>query len=215
MSTTGATDPVRVVVVDDHPLIRQGLRALLERNGAIVAGEAATSAEAVAVVACSRPEVVVLDLRLGSSDRDGIELCRRLTTQFPRSRVLVLTTFLSETLLMDAMQAGARGYVLKDVDVAALVRAVADVREGQSAFDSRSAAVAVRSLSGRRAPQVITERERDVVRLVALGLSNEDIGRRLYISQSTVKFHIRNMLRKTGAGSRAELVFKASQLGLL
>ena len=215
VSATGVGDPVRVVLVDDHALIRQGLRALLERSGLTVVGEAATAAEAAAAVARNRPEVVVLDLRLDGSEWNGLELCRRLTRQFPRSQVLVLTTFLTQTLLLDSLHAGARGYVLKDIDIASLLRAVADVREGRRAFDNKSVAVLAQVLSGGPSEKTLTERERDVVRLVAHGLSNEDIGRRLYISQSTVKFHVRNMLRKTGSSSRAGLVFRASQLALI
>ena len=211
--------PTRIVLVDDHSIMRQGLRAVLEREDDLrVVGEAGTPADAVATVAASRPHVVLLDLKLTAGPQtDGLDVCRRLTAAHPGLGVLVLTTFAEDRLVVESVQAGARGYVVKDVDTTELVRAIRAVSRGESAFDARSAAAMVRGLN---APPVeetkqLTAREREVLSLLARGLSNRDIGARLYISETTAKFHVGNILRKLGASSRAEAVYAASKLGAI
>jgi DNA-binding NarL/FixJ family response regulator len=212
---TAPTRPARVAIVDGHVMMRQGLRALLhgEPDVAVVA-EAGTAGEAVAAVAATRPDVVVLDIRLGTAEEEGVELCRRLSRE-PCGSVLVLTTDLTESLMLAVLRAGARGILVKDSDFRALVRAIIDVRSGRSAFDSRTAAVAAKLLTRTRNAPRLTRRERDILSLIARGLSNRAIGGRLYISETTVKFHVANLMRKTGASSRTEAVFKAGRLGLI
>ena len=136
-----ATAGIDVLLVDDHAIVRQGLRSILEREpGLRVVAEAATAAEALARVNSARPDIVLLDLKLSSSsDAEGLELCAALTQRHPEALILVLTTFLDEQLVMQAIRAGARGYVVKDVDTTGLVRAIRDVASGGSAFDARSA----------------------------------------------------------------------------
>lgn len=214
-----ATEQVRIVLVDDHAILRQGLRSVLEREeGLSVVAEASSAAEAVVAVDRSAPQIVLLDLKLStSSDSEGIDLCRELTSRHPDLAVLVLTTFLDEQLVMRAIRAGARGYVVKDVDTSGLVRAIRDVSRGDSAFDARSAAAVVRGLN---APEPepereLTAREREVLRLLASGMSNRVIGEQLYISETTAKFHVGNILRKLGVARRAEAVYEASKAGLL
>ena len=212
---TAPTRPTRVVLVDGHLMMRQGLRALLHGEaGVAVVAEAGTTGEAVAAVAATRPDVVVLDIRLGAAEEEGIELCRRLSRE-PGGSVLVLTTDLTESLMLAVLRAGARGILVKDSDFTALVRAIIDVRSGRSAFDSRTAAVAAKLLTRTRNAPRLTRRERDILSLIARGLSNRAIGGRLYISETTVKFHVANLMRKTGASSRTEAVFKAGRLGLI
>jgi two-component system, NarL family, response regulator DevR len=211
---------VRLVVVDNHEIVRQGLVAILEREPDVeVVGEAASASAARAVVARQEPDLVLLDLKLSlDADADGLELCRELTARHPGLGVLVLTTFLDERLVMEAIRRGAKGYVLKDVDAVELVRGIRAVHRGESVFDTRSAAAMVRSVSaggGAAAPSPLTRREGEIVRLVAHGLSNREIGERLYISETTVKFHVRNIMRKLGAGRRAEVVYAAGKLGVL
>lgn len=211
---------VRLVVVDDHEIVRQGLVAILEREPDVeVVGEAADAPAARAVVARQEPDLVLLDLKLSlDADADGLELCRELTARHPGLGVLVLTTFLDERLVMEAIRRGAKGYVLKDVDAVELVRGIRAVHRGESVFDTRSAAAMVRSVSAggdAAEPSRLTRREREIVRLVAHGLSNREIGERLYISETTVKFHVRNSMRKLGAGRRAEVVYAAGKLGVL
>lgn len=210
---------VRLLIVDDHAIIRHGLRRMLERDpDMVVVGEAGTPEEARAAVAALRPDVVLLDLKLGDDDDAGLSVCRQITTHDPAARVLVLTTFLNERLVVAAIRNGAKGYVLKDVDADALVRSIRAVQAGESAFDSHAAAAVVASMSGtpQHAPPVeFTARETEVVRLLANGLSNRQIGAELYISETTVKFHVHNVMEKLGVRRRAEVVYRSGQLGLL
>ena len=211
---------IRLVIVDDHAIVRQGLRSILAREPDVeVVGEAATATEALDLVAATRPHIVLLDLKLSAgSDLAGLALCGRLTARAPAPGVLVVTTFLDQRLVLEAIQQGARGYVLKDVDAVALVAAIRAVRRGESAFDSHSAAVVVRSLSTPAAAPVggdLTARERQVLLLLARGLSNEAIGRELFISATTAKFHVGNVMRKLSVSRRAEAVYAGSKLGLI
>lgn len=216
-------EPIRLVVVDDHAIVRQGLRSILERESDIsVVGEASTAVEALDLVARTRPHIVLLDLKLSAeSDVAGLALCGQLTERAPAPGVLVVTTFLDQRLVLEAIQQGARGYVLKDVDAVALVAAIRAVRRGESAFDSHSAAMVVRSLSGGGGTSSgpdgrdLTAREREVLALLARGLSNEAIGRELYISATTAKFHVGNVMRKLAVSRRAEAVYAGSKLGLI
>ncbi|NKQ58988.1 response regulator transcription factor [Amycolatopsis sp. K13G38] len=216
MMITGART-LKIVLVDDHAIVRQGLKSILEREDDIsVIGEAATAAEARAVVERTRPDIVLLDLKLSTgSNTEGLDVCAELTSRYPEVGVLVLTTFLDDALVVEAIHRGARGYVIKDVDTTGLVSSIRAVARNESAFDSRSASAMVRSI--RTAPEepVLTSREQNVLELLARGLSNRDIGARLYISETTVKFHVRNIMRKIGASSRAEAVYEASKMGLI
>jgi two-component system, NarL family, response regulator DevR len=210
---------VSIVLVDDHAIVRQGIRSILERHPQMsVVGEAATSEEAMRVVSQTRPRIVLLDLKLSaSSDTEGLDLCQQLTSTYPGTAVLVLTTLMDDQLVVRAIRSGASGYVVKDVDTRELVNAIQAVSQGESAFDSRSAAAMVRSLNARSPleSKQLTEREREVLSLLARGLSNRDIGKRLYISETTAKFHVGNIIRKLGVTRRAEAVYAASKMGLI
>jgi DNA-binding NarL/FixJ family response regulator len=210
---------ISIVLVDDHAIVRQGIRSILERHPQMsVVGEAATSQEAMTVVAGTRPRIVLLDLKLStSSDTEGLELCQKLTSTYSDTAVLVLTTLMDDQLVVRAIRNGASGYVVKDVDTRELVRAIQAVSQGESAFDSRSAAAMVRSLNARSPleSKQLTEREREVLSLLARGLSNRDIGKRLYISETTAKFHVGNIIRKLNVSRRAEAVYAASKMGLI
>lgn len=212
--------PVRVVLVDDHGIVRQGLRSVLEPHpGITVVGEACDAAGALSVVAAARPDIVLLDLKLSTgSEAEGLQVCQQLAERFPAVGVLVLTTFLDQRLVLEALQRGAKGYVLKDVDGVELARSIRAVSRGESAFDSHAAAMVVRTLNGSSAQPSsprFTEREREVLALLGQGLSNASIGRRLYISETTVKFHVANIMRKLGVGRRTEVVYAASKMGLI
>jgi DNA-binding NarL/FixJ family response regulator len=208
--------PVTIVVIDDHAILRQGLRSLLEREPDLqVVGEASSPGEALAVVQQTRPMIVLLDMKLSpASDDDGLALCAQLTKQYPGLGVLVLSTFVDDALVVSAIQHGACGYVVKDVDTQELVRAIRLVAQSGSAFDSRSAAAMMRSIHAPQARSPLTERELSVLRLVANGLSNRGIATELYLSETTVKFHVRNIMRKLDAASRAEAVYRATKNGL-
>lgn len=213
------TETVRIMLVDDHAIVRQGLRSILERErDMMVVAEASTADEALTAIGRAAPHIVLLDLKLSTaSDREGLDLCVELTTRHPDVGVLVLTTFLDEQLVLKAIRAGARGYVVKDVDTSGLVRAIRDISRGESAFDPRSAAAMVRGLNtpDPEESQQLTAREREVLRLLARGFSNRDIGAQLYISETTAKFHVGNILRKLAVSRRAEAVYEATKLGLL
>ncbi|WP_367320297.1 response regulator [Streptomyces sp. HUAS ZL42] len=215
--TPAPTAAQRIVLVDDHAIVRHGLRSILERESDLeVVGEASTAAEAVTVVERTRPSIVLLDLKLSTgADTEGLDLCARLTGRHPGLAVLVLTTFLDDSLVVDAIQHGARGYVVKDVDTTELLRSIRAVARNESAFDSHAAAAMVRSMRVQPDRPKFTERELNVLRLLARGLSNRDIGAELFISETTVKFHIRNIMRKMDAGSRAEVVYGASKMGVI
>jgi DNA-binding NarL/FixJ family response regulator len=210
------TGEVRIVLVDDHAIVRQGLRSILERERDLtVVGEASTASEALAVVQRTGPTVVLLDLKLSTgADNEGLALCAELTKRHPDLGVLVLTTFLDGKLVVDAIHNGARGYVVKDVDTTELIRSIRAVARKESAFDSRSAAAMVQSINT-RSTVALTDREQGVLILLAHGMSNKDIGGRMFISETTVKFHVRNIMRKLGVSSRAEAVYEASKLGML
>ncbi|MFI2839768.1 response regulator [Mycolicibacterium sp. PDY-3] len=212
------TRVIRLALVDDHAILRQGLRSLLEReDDLVVVGEASSEPEAAAMVDAVQPDVVLLDLKLSAgSDFEGLSLCAKFSATHPDLGLLVLTTFLDEDLVVRAVHAGARGYVVKDVDTTELVRAIRAISAGESAFDSRSAAAVVRSLNGRgEAREQLTDREVEVLRLLAAGLSNAKIGEQLFISATTAKFHVSNIMRKLGVSRRAEAVYAASKRGLI
>jgi DNA-binding NarL/FixJ family response regulator len=209
---------IRILLVDDHSIMRQGLRAVLDREDDLrVVGEAGAAAAVADLVATEKPHVVLLDLKLTTGPQtDGLDLCRQLTSDYPEVGVLVLTTFAEDRLVVEAVKAGARGYVVKDVDTTELVRAIRAVSRGESAFDARSASAIVRTLNAPAPDQdKLTDRELEVLRLLARGLSNREIGRDLFISETTVKFHMGNLMRKLHVGRRAEAVYAASKLGLL
>lgn len=209
---------VRIVIVDDHTIVREGLRSVLELEPDVqVVGEAGTATAARRAVAEQRPDVVLLDLKL-SEERpaEGLDLCADITREYPDVGVVVLTTFHDQTLVVDALRRGARGYVLKDVDVMDLIKIIRAVHRGESGFDTRSAALVVQSLTGEEpTPPKLTSREIEIVRLLARGLTNREIGQASFISESTVKFHLRNIMSKLDVGRRAEVVYAATRLGLL
>jgi DNA-binding NarL/FixJ family response regulator len=212
---------IQVAIIDDHAIVRQGLRAMIDREPDLrVVGEASSARTAQAMLDQARPRVVLLDLRLaGGSECDGLSLCNTITQRHPDSRVLVLTSSADEWLILESIKQGAKGFVLKDVDLTELIRAIRAVHRGESAFDSRTAGVVVRWMHGSQRPGAtasdITPREREILALLARGLSNVAIGQRLYISAATVKFHVGNVMQQLGAQRRAEAVYAASKLGLI
>jgi DNA-binding NarL/FixJ family response regulator len=220
-STEKPTGEIRVAIIDAHAIVRQGLRAMIDKEPDLrVVGEASSARSAAALLDQMRPGVVLLDLRLAAGGEcDGLSLCGMITQRYPSSRVLVLTGSADEWLIVESVRQGAKGFVVKDVDLAELVRAIRAVHRGESAFDSRSAGVVVRWMHGSQrsgtAASDITPREREILTLLARGLSNVAIGQRLYISAATVKFHVGNVMQKLGARRRAEAVYAASKLGLI
>jgi len=212
------TEPIRVVLADDHAVVRKGIREFLEASGTIrVVAEAADGAEAIAMVAEHLPDVVVLDVQM--PELTGIEATRRIKAEFPGVRVLILTAYDDDPYIFALLQAGASGYVLKTADSDELVGAVKAVFRGESALDPAVAQKVVQQLiSGRplgaQTPvEPLTEREIEVLHLAARGLTNKAIGQALGISDRTVQGHLANIYGKLGAGSRTEAVTEALKQG--
>jgi two-component system, NarL family, response regulator DevR len=208
-----------VLLVDDHAIVRRGLRSILELESDIsVVAEASGRSDALQALDRAQPNIVLLDLKLSSDhDAEGLELCSEILERRPESNVVILSTFLNEALLDQALRRGAKAYVLKEVDVVELVRIIRAVSQGGSAFDGRSAAMVRALVAGDHASAepAFTDREREVTRMVASGLTNREIGARIFVSESTAKFHVRNVMRKLGVHSRAEVAYAAGKRGLL
>ncbi len=212
------TQPIRVVLADDHAVVRKGIREFLEESGDIrVVAEAADGAEAVALVAEHAPDVAVLDVQMPGLT--GIEATRRIKAEFPAVRVLILTAYDDAPYIFALLQAGASGYVLKTADSGELVNAVRAVFRGESALDPAVAQKVVQQLTSGRplgaqaAVEPLTEREIEVLHLAAKGLTNKAIGQALAISDRTVQGHLANIYGKLGAGSRTEAVTEALKQG--
>ena len=206
---------IRIAVVDDHPIVRQGLTASLEDEADFeVVGAAGSAEEALALVAARRPEVVLLDLELPGVG--GVEAIPRLAEASPGLAVLVFTAYQTDERVLGAIRAGAKGYLLKGATTAEIVAAIRTVAAGGSALEPR---VAARLLAAVRSPREggsqLTARERDVLRLIADGLPGKQIARALGISERTVKFHTASILRKLDADNRAQAVALAAERGLL
>lgn len=213
--------PARVLLVDDQTLVRQGIRSLLELSDAIeVVGEGADGDEALHVLATTAVDVVLLDLRMPG--RDGISTLHAMAERGLEVPVLVLTTFDDEELVLAALRAGAKGYMLKDVTLEQLVGGVRSLAAGgtllqPSLTERLLRAVADRdvSLDGVASPVPLTARELDVLRLAAAGWSNREIAHGLYLAEGTVKNHMSNVLLKLGVRDRTRAVLKALESGLL
>jgi DNA-binding NarL/FixJ family response regulator len=208
----------RVLVADDHPLVRAGLRALFESTAEIsLVGEASNGEEAVALAAEQLPAVVLMDVRMPGLD--GIEATRRLTAASPSVAVLMLTMFDDEDTVFAAMRAGARGYLLKGAEQEEVLRAILAAAKGEAIF-GRAIADKIIGFFARPRPEPplpfpeLTAREREVLDLVAAGQNNLAISRMLGLSQKTVANHVSNVLNKVQAADRAEAIVKARRAGL-
>ena len=199
---------IRVLLVDDHAVVRQGLRSFLELQPDIeVVGEAAGAKEGVEQAARLAPDVVLMDLLM--PDEDGVDAIRALRGVAPRVKVLVLTSYLDDTHVFAAVQAGAAGYLLKDVQPDALADAIRQVSQGQAVLHPTIAARLMNRTSRPPSLADFTQRERDVLKLLAEGLSNKEMASRLFISEKTVKTHVSNVLQKLGVADRTQAALLA------
>ena len=208
---------VRILLCEDQTLVRHGLRTILELEpGMAVVGEAADGEEAVQRVLELRPDIVLMDIQMPR--RSGVEATALITAACPETRVIVLTTFDYEEYVFDAVKAGAMGYLLKDVPVPELMDTIRRVHAGESFIQPRVASKLLLEF-GRRsrtpAEEELTEREREVLSLLAAGASNREIGARLYLAEGTVKNHVSNILSKLHAANRTHAVSLAREQGLL
>jgi two-component system response regulator DevR len=200
---------VKIMIVDDHEVVRLGLRGLLERQpGWQVVAEAATADEAVSRALEYKPDVVVMDIRLAGSS--GIDACRRIISQVPSTRVIMLTSYAEEELLFDAIAAGAAGYVLKQIGSDELVRAIETVGRGEALLDpglTRRVLAKVREAARKEAFAAfpdLTEQELRVLALISEGKTNREIAEALYLGEGTVRNYVSNILGKLGVSNRAE-----------
>jgi DNA-binding NarL/FixJ family response regulator len=203
----------RVLVVDDQRLVREGLTALLELADDVqLVAVAEDGVRALALVAEHRPDVVLMDLRMPGMD--GVEATRRIRREHPGVEVVVLTTHADDKSILAALRAGARGYLTKDAGVAEIARAVAAAAAGQALLDPQVQARLLQGLTDDRSPGPLTDRETEVLALIAGGLSNAEIAARLVVSEATVKSHVNRIFAKTGARDRAQAVRWAYQHGV-
>lgn len=214
----GPDRPIRVFLLDDHEVVRRGVHDLLNDEPDItVVGEAATAEQALVRVPALRPDVAVLDVRL--PDDDGVTVCRELRSKMPDLACLMLTSFDDEEALLDSIMAGASGYVLKQIQGSDLVAAVRTVASGQSLLDpSATTRLMARLRQGQEEPEKepdalpgLTEREREILALIGEGLTNRQIGQRLYLAEKTVKNHISRLLAKLGVERRIQAAVIATQ----
>ncbi|MBR8744034.1 response regulator transcription factor [Nocardiopsis sp. MG754419] len=213
----GGDRSIRVFLVDDHEIVRRGVGSLLDdEDGIDVVGEAGTAAQALARVPTLRPDVVVLDVRL--PDGDGVTVCREIRSMLPDTHMLMLTSYSDDEALYGAVMAGAAGYILKQIHGTDLVGAVRTVAQGRSLLDPESTARMLKRLreeAGRKDPLgELTEQERRVLELIGEGLTNREIGARMYLAEKTVKNYVSRVLAKLGMARRTQAAAYAVRLSM-
>src|SRR5579859_980020 len=209
------TQPIKVFLLDDHEIVRRGVRDLLEAEPDItVVGEAGTASSALARIPALRPDVAVLDVRL--PDGDGVSVCREIRSRMPEVACLMLTSFGDDEALFDAIMAGAAGYVLKQIRGTDLVGAVRTVASGRSLLDPDAASrvmARMRDKSRRSDPlAALTGQERKILELIGEGLTNRQIGERLFLAEKTVKNYVSSLLAKLGIERRVQAAVLVSEL---
>lgn len=205
---------IRVLIVDDHRVVREGLQRFLERDPElIVVGEAADGVEAVELARQLRPDVVLMDLLMPVMD--GIAATSAIRKELPETEVVALTSVLESSSVVGAVRAGAIGYLLKDIQASELRRAIKVAAAGQVQLTPQASAYLVREVQTPETTDMLTGREREVLRLLALGHSNKEIARDLQIAEDTVKTHVKHVLAKLGVQSRTQAVLYAMRQGLI
>jgi len=210
--------PIRVLIVDDHTIVRKGIRALLaEIEGIEVVGEADNGQEAIAQAETLHPDVILMDLAMPKMD--GIEATRQIRASQPESRILVMTSFAADDKVFPAIKAGALGYLLKESAPEDLVQAIRQIHRGESSLHPTIARKVLQEITHPSdrppTPNPLTEREEEVLRLVAQGLSNQDIARKLNISDPTVRTHVSNIMSKLHLATRIQAALYALREGLV
>jgi two-component system response regulator DevR len=207
----------RVLVADRTVISRVGIRTILERSsGTAVVAEAASYEACMLAVEEHAPDVLVIDLDLGDDTTKGLQLCETVSVRYPQTKILVLVDSASEFVVVDAVRRGALGFFLKDqVTADELQRAIKAVQRGESQLGNGVSKLIAKGLGSSQTQEQLSERELDVLRLLSKGLANKEISRELFISESTVKFHVHNICQKIGCHKRTEVVRFAMQSGLL
>lgn len=204
--------PIRILLVDDHRIVREGLASMLSTQPDMcVVGEAGTGTEAIAQAICLLPDIILLDLEM--PDLDGVGVLERVRVELPNARVIILTAYGTDERILDAVRAGAKGYLLKGAGLDEVLHAVRVAAEGGSLLEPKVAErlrdSMERILRSGKVPTPLTERERDILTHIAHGLSNKAIGDELHLAERTVKFHATIIFQKLGVSNRAEAVAKA------
>jgi two-component system, NarL family, response regulator LiaR len=204
---------IRILLVDDHSVVRQGLRMFLAIDPAFeVVGEASNGAEALDLVAALKPDVVLMDLIMPVMD--GVEATRLIRRQYPETEVIALTSVLEDNAVIGAVKAGAIGYLLKDTGADELLKSIRAASAGQVQLSPAVAERLMREIRTPENPEKLTERETDVLRCLAEGKANKEIARELLVSETTVKSHVSNILTKLGVPSRTQAALYAVRIGL-
>ena len=211
----GASEPIRVFLLDDHEIVRMGVRDLLEAEpGITVIGEAGTAASALARIPALKPDVAILDIRL--PDGDGVSVCRDIRSKMPQLACLMLTSFSDDEALFDAIMAGAAGYVLKQIRGTDLVGAVRTIASGQSLLDPEAASRVMRRMRDQATAADplagLTDQERRILALIGEGLTNRQIGDRLFLAEKTVKNYVSALFAKLGMQRRAQAAAYAARV---
>lgn len=205
---------IRIVLADDHPVVREGIRGMLQGYDDIeVVGQAGSGPEAVSLVAALAPDLVLMDLRMPGGD--GVEATRAIVAAHPATRVVVLTTYETDQDILRAIEAGASGYLLKDIAPAELARSVRAAAAGETVLATSAQTALLGRVQGRQAAPALSVQEVKVLRLAADGLTNASIGAQLFIGEATVKTYLSRAYEKLGVSDRTSAVRRALELGLL
>jgi two-component system response regulator DevR len=211
---------IRLVIIDDHEMVREGLKAILSAEPDFkIVGDAANAEQAYELIDRLRPDVILLDVRLPGSS--GIEICRSVAEHYAEIAVIIVTTFTDETLVSQCIQAGARGFIVKDIERFDLKRSIRAVARGEAAIDPKAAVAVLAQI--RRSPQVVQEgasiqlssQQIIILRMVAQGLSSREIATQLYLSENTVKGYVQEILHRLSVKNRTEAVMVAVKQGWL
>jgi two-component system response regulator DevR len=211
---------IRLLIIDDHEMVREGLKAILTTEPDFeIVGDAASAEQAFELIERLSPDIILLDIRL--PDTSGIEVCRTVSERYPESAVIILTTFTDESLVAQCIQAGARGFIVKDIERFDLKRSIRAVARGEAAIDPKAAVAVLAqlrrtpSLKKEPSPEPLSSQQIVILRLVAQGLSSREIATQLYLSENTVKGYVQEILHRLGVKNRTEAVMVAVKQGWL